>query len=371
MSDRETIHAIIVPRWGMSMEQGLLGEWKVASGSLVAAGDELVDVETEKIANAIEASHPGTLYTFGKPGESYRCGALIGVIAEEGVPETEISAFFAIHGGAEVNAGPTSTEPEPRVIDVQGHRLRYLSLGEGGIPVLMLHGFSGDLNNWLFLQRALSARRATCSVDLPGHGGSSKELAGIASLSDIADILLAFIDALGLAKLHLVAHSMGAAIGVSMVGKEPNRFESLTLLAPADVGSPTNREFIDGLVTAKTRRQMTDVLAMLFVDKGTVSRDMADNLLKFKRLDGVETALAKYANVLAASGTGRLDTLRALKTPMTIVWGAEDRVIPPLSPSVFPANVAFVLVEKTGHMPHIEQSGATAHAIETMLERIG
>ena len=52
-----------------------------------------------------------------------------------------------------------------------------MALGEGeGPPIVFIHGFGGDLNNWQFNQEALAERHATYAIDLPGHGGSSKDL---------------------------------------------------------------------------------------------------------------------------------------------------------------------------------------------------
>ena len=47
-----TLHALTVPKWGMSMEEGEITEWRVSVGDKLAVGDELVDIETSKIVNA-------------------------------------------------------------------------------------------------------------------------------------------------------------------------------------------------------------------------------------------------------------------------------------------------------------------------------
>ena len=44
-----TLHALTVPKWGMSMEEGEITEWRVSVGDKLAVGDELVDIETSKI----------------------------------------------------------------------------------------------------------------------------------------------------------------------------------------------------------------------------------------------------------------------------------------------------------------------------------
>ena len=50
-----TLHALTVPKWGMSMEEGEISQWRVAVGDKLAVGDEVVDIETSKITNAAES----------------------------------------------------------------------------------------------------------------------------------------------------------------------------------------------------------------------------------------------------------------------------------------------------------------------------
>ena len=70
--------------------------------------------------------------------------------------------------------GAGAAEPRRR-----GRRIRYLALGEGeGVPIVLIHGFGGDLNNWQFNQEALAAGRPTYAIDLPGHGGSREPAPG-------------------------------------------------------------------------------------------------------------------------------------------------------------------------------------------------
>ena len=64
----------------------------------------------------------------------------------------EFQASFAASAAEAAEAAP-----EPEFVEAGGRRLRYLVLGDaGGTPILFIHGFGGDLNNWLFNQPPLS-----------------------------------------------------------------------------------------------------------------------------------------------------------------------------------------------------------------------
>ena len=87
---------ITIPKWGIEMERGTISEWRVATGASVTKGDELVDIETDKIVNSFEANHDGILVRIiAEEGEDLAVGTLIGVMADEAVGEDEIDAFIA------------------------------------------------------------------------------------------------------------------------------------------------------------------------------------------------------------------------------------------------------------------------------------
>ncbi|MEM1261371.1 MAG: dihydrolipoamide acetyltransferase family protein [Pseudomonadota bacterium] len=89
------ITAITVPKWGIEMQEATLAEWKVEVGAAIAKGDEIVDLETDKIVNAHEAPADGVLARIiGEVDERYDVGTLIGVIAPADTPAADIDAFI-------------------------------------------------------------------------------------------------------------------------------------------------------------------------------------------------------------------------------------------------------------------------------------
>ena len=90
------LHALTVPKWGMSMEEGEITEWRVSVGDKLAVGDELVDIETSKIVNAAECQVAGTLVRIiGEVGQTLKIGMLMGVVATGDTSEVQIDDFVA------------------------------------------------------------------------------------------------------------------------------------------------------------------------------------------------------------------------------------------------------------------------------------
>ncbi|HEU4530692.1 MAG TPA: dihydrolipoamide acetyltransferase family protein [Steroidobacteraceae bacterium] len=88
------IAPITVPKWGIEMQEGTITAWHAEPGQRLAKGDPLLDVETEKIVNSVEAPIGGVLRRIlAEPGETRAVGTLIGVFAEPEVPDSEIDSF--------------------------------------------------------------------------------------------------------------------------------------------------------------------------------------------------------------------------------------------------------------------------------------
>ncbi|HEX7373592.1 MAG TPA: dihydrolipoamide acetyltransferase family protein, partial [Steroidobacteraceae bacterium] len=115
MSQR--IYPITMPKWGIEMQQGTITDWHAKPGQAVNKGDNLLDVETEKIVNSVEAPIAGTLRRIlADTGATEAVGALIAVFALPEVPESEIDAFVASFKPADTSFEPdagSSSAPSP------------------------------------------------------------------------------------------------------------------------------------------------------------------------------------------------------------------------------------------------------------------
>ena len=92
----EGLDAVTIPKWGIEMTHGTIVAWHKSVGDAVEAGEEIVDIETDKIVNSFEARSSGTLVRLlAEVGDELPVGRLIGVIASGAVTEDAIDAFVA------------------------------------------------------------------------------------------------------------------------------------------------------------------------------------------------------------------------------------------------------------------------------------
>lgn len=356
------IHKLTMPKWGLSMTEGKVEAWLVAEGDPIEPGMEVADVDTEKISGSVEVP-PGVTGILRRQvaatGDVLPVGALLAVVAGAEVADEEIEALIAEFQATFVPEEAAEEGPARQDVEVAGTRLRYVQVGDGDRAVVLLHGFGGDKDTWLFNLDALAEGRTVYALDLPGHGESGKEVAD-GSVAGLAATVSGALDALGIDRVDLVGHSMGAAVAMAVAAAAPGRVRSLALLAPAGLGQEINTGYLRGFVAAQSRRELKPHVEQLFADPALVTRELLENVLKFKRLDGAQAALSAVLDgFLAGEGQATVlaEPVAALGIPTLVVAGAEDRVIPPGHAGALGGKAAVHVLEGKGHMIHMEAAG--------------
>lgn len=352
--------AVRMPKWGLSMQEGAVVHWWKKPGDALTEGEDLVDIETTKINNVFEAPTSGVLRRIvAAEGETLPVGALIAVVADPAVSEAELDGFIADFQASftpEAEEGESAQALALATVEAAGRQVRLGRAGEGaGPPVVLIHGYSGDLNNWLFNVEALAARGPVVAVDLPGHGGSSKDV-GDGGLRLLAATVRAALAAAGVTEAHLVGHSLGAAVAARIAADDPTFAASLTLIAPAGLpGTAVSEPFLTGVIEAQRARDLRPWMEMLVADPAMVTKDMVEDVLKFTRMDGVEEALGAIRDRMVAGADAAELQADLARIPQALVIASRaDQIVGAPDEAALPPGFRVAWIEGAGHMPHLE-----------------
>ena len=239
-----------------------------------------------------------------------------------------------------------------------------------GAPLVYLHGAGGLLPEEPLLDLLAEHFHVYAPV-WPGYG----EEPGEELLEDMLDFTLHgwdVVDALGLERTRLVGHSMGGMIAAEMACLNPERVERLALLAPAGLWLD---EHPQADLFAATPFELP---ALLFADAEQGQRlltqglDFSSNEALSDFMVGNSRRLGTAGKILFPIPNRRLSKrLYRLRAELLLLWGAEDRLIPPLYAKAWSELVPqarTVTVEDAGHMLPLEQPSAVADALASFLD---
>jgi triacylglycerol lipase len=256
-----------------------------------------------------------------------------------------------------------------RRAEVAGFAMPYLD-GGGGEPLVLVHGFGGDKDNFTRIARYLTRRFRVVVPDLPGFGEAGRDPAARYHIDAQVERLHAFVQQLALGPIHLGGNSMGGFIAAQYAATYPDEVRTLWLIDAA--GAAIARD------TAIIRRYLeTGELPLLVratADYGALLHAVTHRppLLPYSlRAELARRAVADFplhSRIFREIGfespplDDRYGTIRA---PTLIMWGRDDRILNPAAAAVMHALLprsSVVEFEATGHLPMIERPRAAARA---------
>lgn len=121
----KSIHAVTMPKWGIEMTEGTLTAWTAREGQVVGKGEPILEVETDKIVNTVEAPAAGILRKItAEAGEVRPVGSLIAVLADESVSDRDVAEFAASFQGASISFEPEGNSAAAEASDSEAGEAR-------------------------------------------------------------------------------------------------------------------------------------------------------------------------------------------------------------------------------------------------------
>ncbi|HEY1153850.1 MAG TPA: alpha/beta fold hydrolase [Pseudolabrys sp.] len=200
-------------------------------------------------------------------------------------------------------------------------------------PLVLLHGIGSRGQSFAGLMAALPEEIDVIAWDAPGYGGSRPLDNPIPAPRDYADALAAALDRLGIARIALVGHSLGALFATSFAAHHARRVSALALLSPALGYRVSTGEALP----AKVQARIDDLQKLGPADfaKARAHRLVYQPERKPEIARAVEDAMAAvdpagYAQAVQALGRGDLlADARRITAPALVAVGAQDVITPP------------------------------------------
>lgn len=409
---------VLYPKVSLEMQTGKIARWLVEDGASVTAGQVIFEIDNDKAAVEVEAPVAGTLRHLAKEGAEVEVGAEVARIATAGEAEpaagtpasqaaaqpaisppavaapakevvgaalpplrsrlpnpTPLARRIAREKGIDLT-GLAGTGPRGRVqkSDVLGqlaaiaarpgpsvpaspdaalHAI-WLRRGEG-VPVVLLHGFGADLNNWRGLLAGTRAEFPLLALDLPAHGNSPRAVPG-----DI-DALCAQVEATLASQVRgpvvLAGHSFGGAVATRLAARGRVDPRGLCLFAPAGLGPQIDGAFIDGFLRARSEASLRPWLEHLVQDPAVISPAFVKAVVAQRQDQALTAAMTAFADRFFQDGTQVVSVtsdLARLRLPLRVIFGKQDRVLPFAATRDLPAGVGLHALTQCGHLPHLE-----------------
>jgi pimeloyl-ACP methyl ester carboxylesterase len=282
---------------------------------------------------------------------------------------------------------PSGRPPLLRIHDVKVGKLRISTLTMGkGPDMLLIHGLGGTKASFFDTAAALSKHYRVHAIDLPGFGGSSKPTLASYGAASAAKAVIGTMDALDIAKAHLVGNSMGGRVAIEVGLERPDRVGGIALLSPAVAFLKRDwhwavrfaRPELGMLPHSLGRGRIERTFWALFADRDLVDPSMADIVVdEFERIyrsPGARLAFIASARAIYLESPATFyPRLSTLQPPALFVWSSHDRLIP----EGFRHHVQRwlptaeqVVLEGCGHVPQVEAPKRTNGLLERFFARV-
>ncbi|WP_193017116.1 esterase [Proteus sp. FME41] len=238
------------------------------------------------------------------------------------------------------------------------------------LPIVLIHGLFGDLNNLGVLGRALRHDNLVIQIDVRNHGHSPHSES--MNYQDMAQDVLTLLDSLNIPKAIIIGHSMGGKIAMAMTALASDRIARIVVIDMSPVAYNVRRHdkifaALEAVTDAQvTRRQDAVEIMHPFIQEEGVIPFLLKSFKNGKWLFNLPAIKKAYSEIIS------WQDVPAWHHPVLFIRGG-------LSPYIldeyrediarqFPLATAFV-VANTGHWVHSEKPDSVIKAIRRFLAR--
>lgn len=264
------------------------------------------------------------------------------------------------------------------IVQLQGQRLHVRDTGPKDAPaILMIHGFGASLHTWEPWALALSRTHRVVRFDLPGSGLSDPDPQGDYRDARTMALLQALLDQRGIARAHIIGHSIGGRMAWTFAAQHPQRVERLVLLAPDGFAGPGSAygqtpdvPAAMGLMRYALPRPLLRMnLAPAYANPEVLSDAMTTRYHDLMRAPGGRQALLSRLQQTVL--VDPVPLLRTIQAPTLLLWGEKDAFIPAANAADYLRalpNAALLALPGVGHVPQEEAVQDGLAAVQKFLQ---
>lgn len=264
-------------------------------------------------------------------------------------------------------------------ITVRGVDITYSEGGPAdGEVMVLLHGFTGDRNNWNRMAKYLTGKYHVYIPDLPGHGDSSSGLELDYSMPEQSSVMKAFVDELGLEKYHIAGNSMGGGLAIQWATFRPQQVLSLALIDSAGLyehNGQVMQDMMAGKVDLMVQKpgDMNKVIDLAMADKPFLPKELLAVMeqRQIARYPVYKKIIDGLMKTQKSMGPGMFSiALKSFRMPVLILWGAEDKIFEVQVTKELERNIKnhkTVIMPGIGHVPIFEAPKDSAEIYKRFL----
>jgi pimeloyl-ACP methyl ester carboxylesterase len=282
-----------------------------------------------------------------------------------------------------INAERAIAGLEEKEIQVGDHKVRYLDTqATAKETILMIHGFGANKDNWIRIAKYFNDNYRIIALDLPGFGESSIRPNANYDAPEQAKRVKAFIDQLGLSKVHITGNSMGGYIAATFASMYPDSTITTWLLNPLGVERAKHSEMFTKALNGEhpyvlpRNEQEFNLLISKVFHNPPYSPDFAitalteDFLEHYESNERIAYQIHQFKEDEVLFSRPIEKSLLEYPNPLLVIWGDQDKILSPDGLRVMKEdlpNTHAVMMKNMGHAPMIEAPEATANLIKEFL----
>lgn len=262
---------------------------------------------------------------------------------------------------------------------INGVNLNYEVHGDSGEPLVLVHGYTGDITDWRHQLPAFSQSHRVLIVDNRGHGASDAPADRDAyAIRHMAADVQALTGELGFDRYHLLGHSMGGAVVQEIALESPERLLSLTLHDTADGFSDTFqnpvlqawRDWRFRVAEEQGMEAVADLTSPFPPPPHMPAERLEETKLRLARM-AVDAFIGAFNGLSAWVGTR--ERAASINVPTLVIWGDLDsgfiieasKRLANTIPNAEPAEIP-----ECGHSPQFERPTLFNEALAGFLSRV-